>query len=84
MRKQINTSFDVYSREPVSKLDLANHFHEKYGLTYEIIDSLSYNNLTGEKLCYYSTNQAAHGIGYKPNFSFLKGIDREIDTLLKF
>jgi hypothetical protein len=84
MRKQINTSFDVYSREPVSKLDLATHFHNKYGLTYEIVDNLAYTNLTGEKWCYYSTNQAARSIGYKPAFSSFEGLDNELDTLLKY
>jgi nucleoside-diphosphate-sugar epimerase len=80
---QINTSFDVYSREPVSKLDLAGHFHAKYGLTYEIIDNLSYVNPTGDKLCYYSKNLTANEIGYHPEFSSLSGIDKEIDSILK-
>ncbi|MBL7004977.1 MAG: NAD-dependent epimerase/dehydratase family protein [Gammaproteobacteria bacterium] len=72
--KHTNTALDCYTKSPVSKFDLLSEFESKFGLKYEIDENISIINATGVKLNYYSTNDIAKNIGYKPKKTSLDGI----------
>jgi nucleoside-diphosphate-sugar epimerase len=79
--KPINTAIDCYTKSPVSKFDLLSELENKFGLRYEIDESVGIINATGAKLNYYSTNDMAKNIGYKPNNTSKDGIVQEIALL---
>lgn len=79
----INESFDVYSLKSISKFQLLSFLEKKYGLKYEIKESLSKDNKIISKNIYYSKNQKAKDLGYKPLLSSIKCIENEVDIFLK-
>ena len=79
--KHTNTALDCYTKSPVSKFDLLSELESKFGLKYEIDESVGIINATGAKLNYYSTNDMAKNIGYKPNNTSKDGIVQEIALL---
>lgn len=79
----LNDVFDVYSRKPVSKFELLEAFHSRYGLKFEIGGSCVTNTVTGLKKHYYSQNRRAGRIGYEPLYSSLDGIMEEVKFILE-
>jgi nucleoside-diphosphate-sugar epimerase len=79
--KLTNTALDCYTKSPVSKFDLLSELESKFGLKYEVDESISIVNATGAKLNYYSTNDMAKNIGYEPKNSSRDGVVQEITFL---
>ena len=76
--KPMNIALDCYTKSPVSKFDLLDEMESKFGLKYEIDESVSIVNATGVKFNYYSINYMAKSLGYKPKNFSLDGIIQEI------
>ena len=81
--KEMNISLDCYTKSPVSKFDLLSELESKFGLRYEIDKNINTVNATGVKLNYYSTNDKAKNISYKPKVTSLNGIIKQIQLLYK-
>lgn len=78
-----NTAIDCYSREPVDKPNLLAAMQEKFGLKYEVTTNASVGvNATGNKPYYYSLNARAAGFGYRPAFTSLEGVVKEMQIVL--
>jgi nucleoside-diphosphate-sugar epimerase len=78
-----NCALDIYSQEPISKLNLLEYLKNKFGLKYEINKIDLAKSPTGFKRNYYSESQTATKLGFKPNFSSLETISKELEYLLK-
>jgi len=71
----INNTFDTYSRNPVTKMDMLKSLSEKYNLQYEIkTDANIDSSTTGFKMNYYSVNRMLKNLGYEPRYSSLEAI----------
>lgn len=81
-QRKINVSFDVYSKNPVSKFDLLNHLKNEFGLEYIISDINVKSCPTGIKKSYYSENKAAEVVGYNPKYSSIEVIIKELRLLI--
>lgn len=81
-QRKINRAFDAYSAEPTTKVQLMVFFAKKYGLAvkYSRIESA---NPTGAKQKYYSLNREAAKIGYKPKYSAIESIDKEVSIIMQ-
>lgn len=79
--KLANTALDCYTKSPISKFDLLSELESKFRLKYEIGESISIINATGNKLNYYSTNNIATNIGYYPRNTSKDGIIQEVILL---
>ena len=79
--KLANTALDCYTKSPISKFDLLSELESKFRLKYEIGESISIINATGNKLNYYSTNNIATNIGYDPINTSIDGIIQEVILL---
>ncbi|MCF7843471.1 NAD-dependent epimerase/dehydratase family protein [Candidatus Gracilibacteria bacterium] len=82
-KSNINDSFDVYSLKPISKFQLLSFLEKKYGLKYKINSSSSKENTIISKNIYYSNNQKAKDLGYKPELSSLKSISKELELFFE-
>lgn len=76
-------TIDTYTRAPVSKFELLTELHKLYGLNYKVTNIDRSSLLGGVKSCYYSVNKSAGNIGYKPKYTSLEGIIKEIDLIIK-
>lgn len=81
-KPSINDFFDVYSANPISKIDILKYFEKNYGLKYQFTNSSKVSSPTGTKNQYYSKNKKAGNLGYIPKFSSLRGIEREIRKII--
>ena len=79
--KPINTALDCYTKSPVSKFDLLSELESKFGLNYEINESIDIINATRLKINYYSTNKIAKDMGYDPINTSLESVIQEINFL---
>lgn len=79
-KQKINDFFDVYSKKPVSKLELLAFLEKKYGLKYSIKKAKGKDSVSTKKI-YYSKNKKAAAIGYIPEYTSLKGIQFEVDKM---
>ena len=79
-KNKINDVFDAYSKAPISKFEIIEYFKNKYNLKYKVIDSFDNSTLTGFKEIYYSKNNKANRIGYKPNYTSLECIIQEVNV----
>ena len=71
-----------YSRAPVDKLTLLREMADRHGLQYEISEAKpAIVNATGSKPYYYSTSHIAAEFGYKPKYSSLEGLVKEMALL---
>jgi hypothetical protein len=77
--KPTNMTLDCYTNSPVSKFDLLDGLKSEFGLRYEIDKSVNIVNATGVKFNYYSVNNMAKNIRYKPNNTSLDGVIQEIN-----
>jgi len=80
----INRGFDLYSKKPVGKLDMINLFAKSYGLKVEFVmsDDNSFNNVTGTKPYYYTTNRDLAFLGYTPELSSLDILKNYANNLI--
>ncbi|MDD5570709.1 MAG: NAD(P)-dependent oxidoreductase [Bacteroidales bacterium] len=81
-KHKINDVFDVYSKSPVSKVDLLDFYSKKYGLKYKIDEKCLIKNSTGNKVSYFSKNKKAKEIGFNPKYSSLEAIEYESKFIL--
>jgi hypothetical protein len=72
----------VYSRAPVSKLELLEVLKKRFGLQCEIGDANIGTSPTGNKKEYYSKNHHAETFGFEPAYTSLGGIEKEIEAML--
>jgi nucleoside-diphosphate-sugar epimerase len=79
----INDTFDTYSRNPVTKMDMLKSLAEKYNLQYEIEDKANIDSsATGFKMNYYSVNRKLKNLGYEPRYSSLESILKVFSEVL--
>lgn len=77
---KINDFFDVYSLKPVKKFELLSFLEKKYGLKYSVLKAPPKENSLTKKV-YYSKNKKAESIGYLPEYTSIKGIQKEIEKM---
>lgn len=80
--RNINGAFDVTSSKAVEKKELLDLFSYRYGLRYEVGQSLSHVSPTGSKNIYCSEYDNAIFLGYTPEFSSMETIRQEIKYIL--
>jgi nucleoside-diphosphate-sugar epimerase len=81
-KRRLNDVFDVYSLQPVSKLELLELFKKQYDLRIVIKEDTQAANATGRKDAYFSVNRRAEDIEYWPVHSSLSTIKEEAEALL--
>lgn len=81
-QKEINSSFDAYSKQPVDKLSILDFLHSSYGLSYKIETQLTSEVKKDFKENYYSTYYKAQTIGFSPLFTSLENIDQSIKEII--
>ena len=64
-----------------SLFDLLSELESKFGLNYEINESIDIINATGSKINYYSTNKIPKDMGYDPINTSLESVIQEINFL---
>jgi len=74
---KINVAVDCYSKAPVEKHVLLSAMQETFDLRYEIIQSATSINATGNKTYYFSNNTRAADFGYKPTLTSLEAVMQE-------
>ena len=79
---KINGAFDIVTCKPASKWGIIKYFSSEYGLKYKIIPSLNYASATGSKNKYYSISKNALRLGFKPKFTSLETIKKEVRHIL--
>ena len=78
----LNTSIDLYSLAPIAKFELLDAM-KPYGLNYEVKKTVGQIvNATGVKYKYFSKNKFAAKLGYKPKYSSISGIKKELSEIL--
>jgi nucleoside-diphosphate-sugar epimerase len=78
----INTAVDCYTKAPIEKFNLLTMMHEKFGLNYEISESNTIVNSTGNKPHYYSMNKLAGDFGFLPTLTSSECIIKETNAIL--
>ena len=84
-QKHLNAAVDAFSRHPVSKTEMLEHFSTKFGLEIVWRDSevaLASPNATRKS--YLPLDFSARKLGYQPQFSSLEGLEREMIAALRF
>jgi hypothetical protein len=81
-QKNINDSFDAYSKEPVSKLQLLECLHQNLKFQYSFKESAGTESPTGAKPSYFSTDKKAKALGYVPKLTSLEVIESELRELV--
>lgn len=81
--RKMNRAIDCYSKAPVSKLEILNHFQNVYKLQVKCSDDYHGVNQTGLKDNYYSLNHSANTIGYKPEYNSMETITEQTEKFLK-
>jgi nucleoside-diphosphate-sugar epimerase len=80
---EFNDSVDCYTKSPIDKFSMLNMLEKEFGLNYQINDSVTGLNATGTKDNYYSKNYRAERYGYKPEFTSLETIHKEVTLILQ-
>lgn len=78
-----NAAVDCYSKSPIDKPGLLQAMQNEFGLCYEIMESHSTVNATGDKPHYYSLNTRAAEFGYQPELPSIEGILKEASAMLQ-
>jgi len=78
----LNTSYDSYTKEASSNLELLEHLKIRFGLKYKFDAKLKTVNATGIKKYYYSKNYSLSSLGYEPRSTSLDNVTNEITQLL--
>jgi nucleoside-diphosphate-sugar epimerase len=77
-----NTALDGYSLAPIDKPNLLAVLQDRFGLQYEMLNSVTTVNATGNKSNYFSRNNRADSFEYLPKSSSIDGICREIEIFI--
>lgn len=78
-----NCAVDAYSLAPIDKMTLLEAIQSKFGLQYQILSNMSYDNATGIKPLYYSMDRSAARFGYVPEFTSLDALISELSLFLQ-
>lgn len=79
----INDAFNIYSRDPVTKMEMLRVIAEKFNLQYQIKAGTGVaSSATGFKMHYYSVDKKLKKLGYQPRYSSLDAILKIIDEVL--
>ncbi len=78
-----NLAVDCYSLKPLEKSQLLSEMRLKFDLKYEVRQTDSHVNATGEKKFYFSKNNKAAIFGYKPQKTSLDSVIEEVNLYLK-
>ncbi|MDP2753820.1 MAG: NAD-dependent epimerase/dehydratase family protein [Nitrospirota bacterium] len=82
--QHVNSAFDVYSRKPVSKLELIAALTKNYALKVHYQESDTSASPTGQKNQYFSKNHRTEiELGYLPHFSSLDSINIEVAAIME-
>jgi nucleoside-diphosphate-sugar epimerase len=81
--KKINKAFDVYSKKPVSKMEIIEYFQKNNDLKVRVTTETQGLNATGNKDYYCSEDKQAETIGYKPDYTALEAIALESKEILR-
>ncbi|OQA53031.1 MAG: NAD dependent epimerase/dehydratase family protein [candidate division WS2 bacterium ADurb.Bin280] len=82
INQRLNLAIDAYSKKPISKSRLVELFAKKYNLKVKIKSSKNISP-TGNKKKYYSLNKKAASLGYKPSYSAIESIEKEMSFIIK-
>ena len=83
-KMKLNTAFDVYSGQPVTKFKILDFFSQHYDLRYRIEAGAAVASITGTKMNYYSLNKrAGQEVDYEPQFTSMEAIALEAAVLLR-
>lgn len=77
----INQAVDCYTKAPIDKFKLLDVVSDRFSLQYEILESFSSVNATGEKINYYSRNFSAGVFGYEPKYTSAEGVVHELERV---
>jgi len=77
-----NADVDCYSRAPVDKPTLLAAMQVNFGLQYELVQTPTGVNSTGRKSYYYSLNRRAANFAYRPTYTSLEIIEKEIKIIM--
>jgi nucleoside-diphosphate-sugar epimerase len=77
-----NDAFDVVSAAPVSLSAILEHFAGRYSLGYTVRDDGGPQSVTGAKPAYYSISRRTEALGFRPRFSAIETLDREVAAIL--
>jgi nucleoside-diphosphate-sugar epimerase len=77
-----NAVIDCYSRAPVDKPTLLGAMQANFGLQYELVQTHAGINSTGSKPHYYSNNKRAANFSYKPTYTSLTSIEKELQIIM--
>ena len=81
-QKEINSSFDIYSKEPIDKFSILDFLQSSYGLSYKVKSQNDFEINKDFKENYYSTYHKAHTIGYSPLYTSIENIDQSIREII--
>lgn len=80
-QSQLNASYDVFSKAPISKFEIIDSLSKIYDFKYELGDK-TFCSPTDIKQNYYSLSRKAEMLGYHPKYSSLETIIDEIKYML--
>lgn len=81
-KTRLNLALDVYSKRPVTKMQILDYFTKNFQLKWKVRDKINIVNATGRKNQYFSTYKKAETIGYQPSLTSLEIISRESQYIL--
>lgn len=76
-----NAAVDCYSKAPIDKNTLLNILQAKFGLKFDVVQTVAGVNATGSKPKYYSLNKRADDFSYQPGLTSLEGIVKEMSII---
>ena len=76
-----NAAVDCYSKAPIDKNTLLNILQAKFGLKFDVVQTVAGVNATGSKPKYYSLNKRADDFSYQPGLTSLEGILKEMSII---
>jgi len=71
LQENLNTSFDVCSKKPVTKFDILEFFRINFNFEYEISTDNNITSITGNKDNYFSESRKTMEICFEPKYSSL-------------
>lgn len=82
-KNKINDYFDIYSKKPISKLELLQALTKKYGLVYEVQKKKGkLKNSTSKNFYASKSKKAMQILNFKPSLSSLDGIINELSRII--
>ena len=78
-----NTAIDCYSKKPIDKISLLQMMKSNFSLDYDIRQTGSLVNATGNKINYFSRNYIAEEFGYIPKRKSVDIIKQEMSKIIQ-